>query len=468
MVRRPEQSSVHLLNLKHFKNGYATASQSQNLSMERPKKLLVWLSLLVGCAACLPAAEDSVPKIAAQEETLTGPDAHELEPANSYLFGNWGGLRTRLRERGVKFDLHLISDSLWNIRSPQNERGASNNRVRGTVDMDLGALFHAKGWHFHVTAVWQAGGNLGSDLGLIANPSSIVSMNVFRLDSWWFEKGWIEDRISARAGQFAASDTYGSPAFGNSFVFEPMGGSIDNLFNTYESFDPPSTSALEIHVVPVDHFYAKSVVASVDRLPFTNNQTGLVPRFHGPPVSVSEIGFTPGRSASTIVPADNATTRKGYSGLYQFGASYNPGKFAIPLSATPRSGNYLLYWKASQAVWRADPKQANGLDAAFAYDWSPPGINRNNKMLIAGLRYNEPLPLKIHNTMSIGYVKNGLSAQYLPTVTSIRHAENGLEFNVLLNVLPMVIVQPVLQYYSSVGGGTQTAIVFGFRTKIEF
>jgi carbohydrate-selective porin OprB len=417
----------------------------------------------------------SVPKVAApaaeetaHEATLTGPDAHEMEPSNGQLFGNWGGLRTRFKEHGVKFDVHLISDSLWNIKSQQNGRFASNDRVRGTVDMDLGTLINQQGWYFHMTPVWQGGGNLGSDLGLIANPSSLVGMNAFRLDSWWFEKTWLKDRLSARAGQFAADDSYGDPNFGGSFVFAPMGGSIDNLFNTYESFDPPSTSALEIHVVPVRHFYVKSMILSMDRLPFTNNETGLVPRFHGPSVGVSEIGFTPGGNASTIVPADTLATRKGYRGLYQFGAAYNPGKFAAPLSAAPRSGNYLLYWKASQAVWRANPKQqSNGLDATLAYDWSPADINRNNKMLIAGLRYDEPLPFKIHNTISIGYVQNDLSAQFRPAV-SLWHAERGVELNVLLNVLPMIILQPVVQFYSNDGGGAQNAVVFGFRTKIEF
>jgi carbohydrate-selective porin OprB len=405
---------------------------------------------------------------AAPEDALTGPDAHEVEPSNGHLFGDWRGLRTSLEERGVKFDLHLVSDDLWNFKSGQNQNGRSNNRVRGTVDMDLGALMNRQGWYFHMSAVWQSGGNLGSDLGLIANPSSIVSMNAFRLDSWWIKKSWLKARVSARAGQFAAQDTYGDANYGGSFVSEPMGGPIDNLFNTYESFDPPSTSALEVHVMPFKHFYVKSMVAAVDRLPFTNNETGLVPRFHGPPISVSEIGFTPGGDASAITPADTVATRKGYSGLYQFGAAYNPGQFAVPFNITPRSGDYLLYWKASQAVWRADPKQANGLDATFAYDWSPPGINRNNKMVLAGLRYNEPLPLKIHNTISIGYVRNALSAHYLPTTMSAWHAENGLEVNLLLNLLPMVLLQTVLQYYSSVGGGTQTAVVFGFRTKIEF
>jgi porin len=202
--------------------------------------------------------------------------------------------------------------------------------------------------------------------------------------------------------------------------------------------------------------------------PFSQNPTGLVPQFNGIPVSVSEIGFTPGKKASSVRAFDNVENRKGYSGLYQFGASYNPGKFTTPSNTTPRSGNYLLYWMASQALWRMNPKEAKGLDATFAYDWSPPSINRNYTLLTAGLRFNEPLPLRIHNTMSLGYVRNSLSPRLLPHGAPAWKTEQGVEFNTLLDVLPMLLLQPVIQYYANVGGGTNRAVVFGFRTKVEF
>jgi carbohydrate-selective porin OprB len=115
-----------------------------------------------------------------------------------------------------------------------------------------------------------------------------------------------------------------------------------------------------------------------------------------------------------------------------------------------------------------DPKEASGLDATFAYDWSPPSINRNYTLLTAGLRFNEPLPLRIHNTMSLGYVRNSLSPQFLPVGAPAWKTEHGVEFNALLDVLPMMLLQPVVQYYANVGGGAQRAVVFGFRTKVEF
>ena len=403
-----------------------------------------------------------------QEETLSGPDSHETgQGPHGHLLGEWGGERTRLLDRGVRFDLQYISDSLWNLKSVQPERFASWNRFRGTVDIDFGALTEQRGLYFHITAVWQAGGNLGQHLGLLTSPSGLSSQNTFRLDSWWVEKRWHNERITARIGQFAGQDFYGTQHYATSFIFEPMGYALGNLFNTFESFDPPSTPAMEIRVVPIRHFYVKSMVLAADRAPFSHNLTGLVPQFRGAPVSVSEIGFTPGKKASSVRAMDNVETRKGYSGLYQFGASYNPGKFTAPGSATPRSGNLLLYWMASQALWRVNPRGGKGLDATFAYDWSPPSINRNNTLLTAGLRFNEPLPLPIHNTMSLGYVRNSLSRQFFPPGMPPR-SENAFEFNMLLDPAPMLLVQPVVQYYANAGGGPNHAVVFGFRTKVEF
>lgn len=123
---------------------------------------------------------------------------------------------------------------------------------------------------------------------------------------------------------------------------------------------------------------------------------------------------------------------------------------------------------ATQALWRVNPKGGKGLDGTFAYDLSPPNLNRNNRMLTAGLRFNEPLPLPIHNTMSFGYVQNWLSQRFVPQGSPPWKPEHAIEFNALLDPLPMLLLQPVIQYYSNAGARNGTALVFGFRTKIEF
>src|SRR5215813_14359305 len=286
------------------------------------------------------------------DETLSGPDSHETgQGPRGHLFGDWGGERSRLLERGVRFDLQYISDSLWNLKSEQPERFASWNRFRWTVDIDFGALTGQHGLYFHATALWQAGGNLGAYLGALTSPSGMSSQNTCRLDSWWVEKRWFDDRLAARVGQFAGQDFYGAQHYAASFIFEPMGYALGNLFNDFEVFDPPSTPAAEIRVVPAQHLYLKSMVLSGDPAPFTHNPTGFVLQFHGHAVPLAEIGFTPGKKATSIRAFDNVESRKGYSGLYQLGASYNPGSFPTASGNTSRSGNHLVYVMADQALW---------------------------------------------------------------------------------------------------------------------
>ena len=210
------------------------------------------------------------------------------------------------------------------------------------------------------------------------------------------------------------------------------------------------------------------MVLSGDPAPFAHNPTGFVLQFHGHPVPLAEIGFTPGKKATSIRAFDNVESRKGYSGLYQLGASYNPGSFPTASGNTSRSGNHLVYVMANQALWRVDSEEARGLDLTAAYDWSPPDINRNNTQFTAGLRFNEPLPVPFHNTMSLGYVQNRVSQQFVPPGAPPFNPEHALEFNALLDVLPMLLLQPVIQFFANDGGGTQHAIVVGFRTKVEF
>ena len=140
----------------------------------------------------------------------------------AHLLGDWCGERTRLEQRGVRFDFQYVSDTLWGFKSQQNSQFASWNRFRATVDIDFGKLSGQDGLYFHATGLTQGGGNLGMDLGLLTGPSSLVSFNTTRLDSWWIEKRWLDDRIAVRVGQFAGQDFYGNAQYGESFINGPI------------------------------------------------------------------------------------------------------------------------------------------------------------------------------------------------------------------------------------------------------
>ena len=434
--------------------------------MHRPCRSVRLLPLLA-CFLTFP--------LHAQEEKhggdgLSGPDTHEQAPEDrGHLFGGWRGERQRLLERGVDIDLQYLSDSLWNLRSVQKERLASWNRVRGTVDLNFSKLTHTPGLFFHITGLWQTGGNLGSYLGSIAEPSGMASGNAFRLDSYWLEKRVSRDRVVFRLGQFAAQDSYGTQHFGNSFIAEPLDYALGNLNATYETFDPPSTPAAELRVIPGKHLYVKSMVFAADRIPFAHNPTGFVPQFRGAASSVSEIGWSPGQPATAVRAFDTVAQRRGYSGLYQFGSAFNPGKFQSTGAVKAVSGNFLIYLMGSQAVWRTKPNSGVGIDLTAATDWTPSDRSRVPRQTTVGVRFDEPLPLLQHNTITFGFVRSRISDSFPAEQAGLPHrTEDVLELNGLIDVTRFITLQPVVQRFLNVGGTSKPATVFGFRSKVDF
>ena len=102
---------------------------------------------------------------------------------------------------------------------------------------------------------------------------------------------------------------------------------------------------------------------------------------------------------------------------------------------------------------RVAPQSGKGLDATFAHDWNPAAVNRNNRELTAGLRFNSPNPLHIHDTVLVGSVQNNLSSLFLQPEAPSWKAERAVECNALLDVAPMLILQLVVQYHAKVDGG---------------
>jgi len=436
---------------------------NQVKSAERRSTLIVVFVLLSFSCVC---------RSQTQNDGLSGADAHEdAGSSHEHLFGDWRGKRTELENKGVSCDLQYIADHLWNVGSAQKTRLADWNRVRGTVNIDLGTLAGARGLYFHITGLWQGGGILGAYLGAIASPSGMSSANTFRLDSYWLERRFLHESLVVRLGQFAGQDFYGAQHDATSFIVEPLDYAMGNLSVNYESFDPPSTPAAEVRVIPREHFYVKSMVFAADRVPYAHNPTGFVPQFRGAAMTASEIGWTPGQSARDVRAFDTVRSRTGYSGLYQFGGTYNPGKFTSTSSSTPVSGNYLIYGMASQALWRTAERSSTGVDITASVNWSPADRSRRNQETTAGLRYNELLPIHWHNTLSLGYVRSGVN--YLGNASNVaiiqrRDAEHVLELNALFKPTGWLLLQPVVQHFFNVGGKTGDATVVGFRSKVEF
>src|SRR5262249_39810897 len=94
-----------------------------------------------------------------------------------------------------------------------------------------------------------------------SEPSDLVSAHTTRLDSFWVQQLFLNNKLRVRAGQLAGLDFYGNQEYGGSWLIEPMGYAFGNLFSSiYESFNPAGTPGAEVRFAPTPMFYIKSAV----------------------------------------------------------------------------------------------------------------------------------------------------------------------------------------------------------------
>jgi len=405
---------------------------------------------LVALLNCLPASMHS--------QELTSPAASSW--TNSpYMFGDWGGERTRLENVGFVLHLFYVDDLLTDT-----SRDLANwSRVRGTLDIDFGKAELARGLKFHIAAMWQAGGVLSSYIGAIANPSSNAGFNLMRLDSWWFEQAVGGDKVFLRAGQFAGLDSYGVQQYGQTYIMEPLGYALGNLIAAdYEPFAPAGTPAAEIRYVPSRHFYVKSAIFSGNRNQLHDDPSGVHFKFKDTPVIASEAGFLIGSSPSL--------TAKTYPGSYEFGATVNPGPFSNIVTGQRSRTNYLVYFMANQRIYRAEAGNERGLDVNFAFDWTPGDITKNFSQVTGGVRYHGLIPQRQSGTLSIGVVYSRISGVLNDALAHAGQVtfgtEKALEVNYSLRLTHWFTVQPVFEYYFDTGANpaSRNHAIAGFRT----
>ena len=106
----------------------------------------------------------------------------------------------------MTFDFFFVADLQANPVGGLKQTEAGWGRIRGTMDIDFGRLTDWNGLTFHVTGLWQFGGNLGAQIGTIANPSGLVSAHTTRLDSFWLQQAFFHNHLFVKAGQLAGLD----------------------------------------------------------------------------------------------------------------------------------------------------------------------------------------------------------------------------------------------------------------------
>lgn len=423
------------------------------------------------------------------------------------LFGDMGGLRPWLGDRGIAFGLQETSEHLNNLSGGVHRSGAYDGLTEVSVGVDTQKAFGLPGGIVNVSALQIHGTNLTQRNLLALQPASGIEADATtRLWELWYQQGFAGGKADVKIGQQSLDQEFMTSQYANTFMNAAFGWPV------LPSVDMPAGGpayplaalGVRLRAMPTDTL---TVLAGV----FDGNPSGNGPgdpqklNAHGTNFNLHDGALFIGEVQYALNPAQSDTASAKTSGLpgtYKLGFWYDTTQFAdqrfdnTGLSlANPAStgvprmhkGDYGVYAVADQMIWRpaADSPQSLGV---FVRAMAAPGDRNLVDLAVnAGVSLKAPFKGRDNDVvgLAVGYAQIGSHAQDLASDTAAvtpgypsRSAETVLEATYQYQVAPWWQVQADFQYLLRPAGGIpdpQNATrrvgdeaIVGVRTTIAF
>ena len=379
----------------------------------------------VGAALVAAPAAGLAADLSAQKPQATSDDLWTRDK----LSGDWGGARTALSQRGIDISFNYIAESFATVAGGFRQGVDYEHRFELSIDADLEKLMGLSGATAHTTfyQIGHANGMPAQNyVGSIADPSNIEAQPSTRLFTAWFQKNFLDDKVSLRVGQIAADDE---------FLISPTASNLINSTFGYAALlaadqlqggpvYPLATPGVRLQLKPTDEITFLSAVFA--GAPAGANCTSL-PQFCDP------YGLTFSTSGGALwmeelqYGINQAKDAKGMPAVYKLGAWYatasfpdqhfgltaggSPISLASPLSVSSltHQGNWGIYGVVDAMVWRAQkgPPAANIFLRAGG---SPSDRNLVQGYIDAGVGLKAPLPGRDDDLLTFGVAFSKISS----------------------------------------------------------
>jgi porin len=428
------------------------------------------------CSKCAPKPPTPPPPA---EPPKPAPPPAETKPFSlltaKRLTGDWGGVRTKLEDAGIKFEPVLNSTAAFNFHGGKNTHNA--NDVAGlafwNLELDFGKMGLLKGATFFVRATQSWNDGIGGDVGGLTAPYFAVASSgdqEIAIDKYWYRQRLFDDRLEFRLGKLATSSDL--------FDANDLAGSYVTQFSNKALFvNPilPGTKSLGafVKVWPVDWLYVQgaAVDPDVDNDYNRRGTSGFETAFHGQDrfQAFWELGLVP-----------KFKTAKGdLVGHYRFGGFYEPRPKQIfrndwggTRAKMWRNDDVGYYFNFDQLVWkeRSDPKDKQGLGVFGRYGYAEPDVNKVEHFWSLGASYQGLVPARDTDVLAFGVAQSIMSHQYRVESAPTADYETVYELYYAIQVTPWCAITPDVQWIAQPGGNddARDALVGGVRVKIAF
>jgi len=420
------------------------------------------------------------------------------------LFGDLGGLRTRLADRGITFGLTESSEVFGNPTGGVRRGATYEGLTQFGVGIDAEKAFGLVGGTLNATGLQIHGrglslNNLGNNLNTVSGLEAARGTLLFEL---WYEQVLFDRKLAVRVGQLAADQEFMISQYAGLFLNHTFG------WSTFPSADLPSggpsyplaAPGVRVKYVPRDDVTLLGAVFNGDPagpgrgFPQERDPSGTAFRLRDGVFVIAEVqyGTNQGEGAA------------GLPGTYKVGAWYNSQNFAdqrrnasgasladpagVDAIGRNRRGNYSLYAVADQLVWRKEGSKDGGAGVFLRVMGAPGDRNLVNFYADAGVTYKGLIEGRDSDTVGLGvaYARISDTASKLDSDTArftggfypVRRHETVLEATYQAQIAPWWQVQPTAQYVFNPNGNVPNprnpakrlgdAAILGLRTTVTF
>lgn len=374
--------------------------------------------MLAACAFGLASAAQTTTAWAAESDAATD---WKVRPT---LTGDWGGLRTRLKARGVTLSAGYVSESAYSLSGGKEGGGVGGytQELNARAVVDMGKFVGWTGGTLNVAVEERTGRNLSTEgIGNLFMVQELYGAGMdFRISELTYAQSFAGDRFNLKGGLTHTGDDFASSSLNcnfQNFAFCPRSPAL--LYNSGFSGYPAPRWGLRGRVRPASQWTVSAGVYEVNAYRVQENK-----------------GWNLGiDSNGVLLPVELGWTKPdggkagGLPGFYHVGAYYETAE-RTNVYSDANGASYVLNgtkpaledsrWGAwamgEQMVWRQGPAALTVFANALAFDRS---TARYSRFASAGLVRTAPFAARPKD-------KAGLAVAYVRVNERLEDAQRQL------------------------------------------